>query len=572
MKIFSIKRRLLYILMGLMIPLIIFIIGFSFFSVNVLNQKIAEAMSNTVYLQSKNMEKTLKLVENAMAGLITDNEYFYGLRDEKLSDFDKYANAYNVFKMEKSVMYSYTDVAACALISKSADKKWIAFNSNYQFDNTDKLLLDYLQKSLDEGKLNDVHTWFPAMVGDRGYLFRLMGIKDTWIIYVINLDEIILFQDNKDNSNSAVTVFYNDNTIFTGAEFVRSNQIEIVGSDNYYFTGKQQKYMVFESGIKGCDMRIAYLSPYSGLFINMSNSQIMFFVTSMLTIFLIPLGYFLLRRMFFRPIDKLVKMMEEIRDGRFDETNQTIYREIEFQKVDETFRSTLEEIRSLKVESYEKELKIKSTLLQYYQIQIRPHFFLNCLKNIYGMVEEKNYNKIQQIILYLSKHLRYMLQEKNMMVSIEEELQYVKNYISIQQMSMKYPPECTIDVDASIMGFKIPPISLLTFVENTIKYGFLPDENIRINIRINALANEDEELVHIRIMDNGIGFSQEMLELYNYMEEDNTIENRIGIYNVIQRFRLSFGKENVAFAFMNIDGAVVEIYIKRVKNNEITNR
>ncbi|MDF2472789.1 MAG: hypothetical protein K0R21_571 [Anaerocolumna sp.] len=568
MKNFSIKRRILFILMGLIIPLIIFIIVFNLYTVKIFNKKVSEAIDNTLYLQCKNLENTLKMVENSMAGIIIDNEYFAGLRNKNISELDRYTNAYEVMKTEKTVMQTYSNIAACALISSTTNVNQIAYNINYNFDDIDQQIPEFLGSLMKDSSNNYRHKWFPAMIGDRGYLFRIMGSKDTWIIYVINLKNIILFQDNLKSDNTAITIFFDRDNIYTRSDIINTNNIELKYSDNYYFTGKDRKYMVCESSVNRSNIKIAYLTPYNGLFVNLSGNQLMFFIISLLTVLLIPSGYIMLKRMFFSPINRLVRSMEDIGNGQYNAEKSTAYREIEFRKVDETLLNTLEEIRKLKIASYEKELKYKGIMLQYFQIQIRPHFYLNCLKNIYGMVEEKNYENIQKLILYLSKHLRYMLQENSNIVTIEEELQYVKNYIEIQQISMKYPPDCTIDVETNTIHELIPPVSILSFVENSVKYSTAQSENLQIKIKIQFLINEDEELIYIRISDNGCGFTEENLQKYNFIDNETISDERIGIYNVIQRFQLYFGKENVGFAFSNDHGAVVEIYIERVQANE----
>lgn len=564
LKTFSIKRRILYILMGIIIPLIIYILVFNLDTVRVMNEKVTEAISNTIYLQSENLSNTLTIVENSMAGIISENESFGALRNEKLTKTEKYLNAYNVMKAETSIMYAYSDISACALISRPGNVNRIVFNTNYTVDDTDRKLIEYLKSLLAKNQLLKEHIWFPAKVGNRGYLFRIMGVKDTCIVYIINLNNITLFQDNKKGENSAVTVFFDQDTIYIGEKFVKANEISIKSSDQSYYTGRNRNYIVCEAKIKGCKMRTAYLTSFNGFIVNMNSRQVIFFILSLMTIFMIPLGYILLKRMFFRPIDRLMKSMERIGANDYNQEEMVTYREIEFQKVDETLHHTLEEIKKLKIASYENELQMKSTMLQYYQIQIRPHFYLNCLKNIYGMVEEKNYNNIQKLILYLSRHLRYMLQEDSILVSIEEELQYVKNYISIQQISMKYPPECMIDVDTDVIHCQIPAISILSFVENSVKYSISPDGNLQIKIKVQLLENDDSELIYIRIADNGGGFIEEDLKKYNYFDSNINKGEHIGIYNVIQRFQLYFGKENVGFAFANENGAVVEIYVKKV--------
>lgn len=65
------------------------------------------------------------------------------------------------------------------------------------------------------------------------------------------------------------------------------------------------------------------------------------------------------------------------------------------------------EIQNQKLASWEQERQKNKAELQYFQIQLRPHFFLNCLKNLYAMAEIGWYDHMQDMILQISRHLRY---------------------------------------------------------------------------------------------------------------------------------------------------------------------
>ena len=105
------------------------------------------------------------------------------------------------------------------------------------------------------------------------------------------------------------------------------------------------------------------------------------------------------------------KQMEKIAEGDLNTTANDPKAGRELQMTNATFNQMLERIRALKIESYERELEKKQTQLQYYRAQIRPHFYLNCLKNIYSLAERREFANIEQSILYLSGYLRYTFQD-----------------------------------------------------------------------------------------------------------------------------------------------------------------
>lgn len=104
-------------------------------------------------------------------------------------------------------------------------------------------------------------------------------------------------------------------------------------------------------------------------------------------------------------------------------------------------------IESLKIEKYEKEIEIKQIQHQYYQVQIRPHFYLNCLKNIYALSEKKEFENLGQSILLLSNYLRYVFQANNATIPLREELKQCENYAGLMGISAVFPPKLSFDID-----------------------------------------------------------------------------------------------------------------------------
>ena len=60
------------------------------------------------------------------------------------------------------------------------------------------------------------------------------------------------------------------------------------------------------------------------------------------------------------------------------------------------------------------------------QLQIRPHFFLNCLKSLYALAEAGKYDRIQKMILEISKHIRYIFTDSMELVPLSRELDHIE--------------------------------------------------------------------------------------------------------------------------------------------------
>lgn len=193
-------------------------------------------------------------------------------------------------------------------------------------------------------------------------------------------------------------------------------------------------------------------------------------------------------------------------------------------------------------------------------MQIRPHFYLNCMKILYGMAEQKQYGQIQEMILSLSDYLRILFKNQNFTVPVNDELQSVEKFVTFQKKCGNIPPLLSVSVDDSVKNFSIPSMSILTFVENTLKYAQMPGKNLKIRISVKQLESDGESVVNITISDNGCGFSEESLNSLNQKIVRDNNSCQIGIMNIRRRFDILYG-DKYEMLFMNQNGARIEIFI-----------
>ena len=162
--------------------------------------------------------------------------------------------------------------------------------------------------------------------------------------------------------------------------------------------------------------------------------------------------------------------IEKLGDGDLYAKMEAPFSIQEFESVRISFNNMVERIRQLKISSYEKELEAKHAKLQYLQLQIRPHFYLNCLKNLYALAEARKYGSIQSAILALSGYLRFIFRDSMKRIPLSQELRSIRDYMQLQTLCDANPPQCRMDIDASLDDFLIPPLSLVTFVENSVQH------------------------------------------------------------------------------------------------------
>lgn len=282
------------------------------------------------------------------------------------------------------------------------------------------------------------------------------------------------------------------------------------------------------------------------------------FVLSAVLIFLLAGTYVVFDKILNQPVRRLVAAMERVRGGDLTQKIKEEARLVEFQLMNDSFNHMVREIQNLKIRIYEEQLKEKETKLQYLQIQIRPHFLVNVLNLIYSMAEVEDYEGIQKLSMYLVNYFRFMFTKAASKVTVAQELEHVQNYMGIQEARFPDSVHFHAHVDEAAMSFKVPPLTIQTFIENSIKYALdLEEQNdIWLDIRI------CEHGFDIIIRDSGKGFSPQIIEHINagQMPEGADEIHHIGIFNVLSRLELIYGKE-ASLTIANDHGAKVTIHL-----------
>jgi two-component system LytT family sensor kinase len=132
-----------------------------------------------------------------------------------------------------------------------------------------------------------------------------------------------------------------------------------------------------------------------------------------------------------------------------------------------------------------------STEVSLLKAQINPHFIFNSLNNIYSLAYSKS-DQTPEAVLKLSHMLRYVYYDCSRdEVTLEAELEYIKNYIAFQQMKSPHEQAIILDFDGLDEGFRIAPMLFIPFVENSFKYSKIEDQkDARVEIKLTTSGKE----------------------------------------------------------------------------------
>ncbi|HKL15114.1 MAG TPA: histidine kinase [Balneolaceae bacterium] len=122
--------------------------------------------------------------------------------------------------------------------------------------------------------------------------------------------------------------------------------------------------------------------------------------------------------------------------------------------------------------------------LQALRARINPHFLFNSLNTIYGETLKKS-DKAPKLILELSDLLRYVVDHTDEeQVLLSQELKYIQKFIHLQQERMNHPERIRFVAEPGNHELKLPPLLLITFIENCFKHGSVSEEGDFIHIYI----------------------------------------------------------------------------------------
>jgi two-component system LytT family sensor kinase len=161
--------------------------------------------------------------------------------------------------------------------------------------------------------------------------------------------------------------------------------------------------------------------------------------------------------------------------------------------------------------------------LSFLKTQLNPHFLFNTLNSIYSLANKKSDDTTIAIVT-LSELMRYMIYETiEEFISLEKEIEYIKNYISLQLLRLKNSSGVKINIHGDL-DYKIEPLLLISFIENAFKYG--TDYKGRTTISIKISTSNDALY----------------LEVYNLCSLQNAIDKNtgIGLENIKKRLNLLY--------------------------------
>ena len=210
-----------------------------------------------------------------------------------------------------------------------------------------------------------------------------------------------------------------------------------------------------------------------------------------------------------------------------------------------SFNIMIGKIKDLLDSKVKEQEYLKKAELRALQAQINPHFLYNTLETIIWMAEAKQTDRVIEIVSALSSFFRISLSKGRDWITIGEEIERTRSYLTIQKMRYRDILDFKIEIDDQTLDNTILKLILQPLVENALYHGIKNKRNGGI-ITVRAIQKNDAEII-LEVEDNGIGFTPEKLALVQADLEDDSgdirLEAGFGIDNVNKRIKLYYGRQ-----------------------------
>ncbi|MBQ6448102.1 MAG: histidine kinase [Bacillus sp. (in: Bacteria)] len=547
---YYLKVLLIIIVIILLINMLI-----SMLTLSITRKQSIDTITNTVNLYIENVRSNLNAVDHFMIWtvvhepLIEEMEENMGM-DKFPQNLTNFRTRVNDFQYSIGKEYQF----------------FLGLKEGSFFSNASPIKLpyqDYLQvKNYFFSQNDSLHTyeifstWKAIKINETFYFYHLVSYENRIFVCLVSAEDLLKPLNSFNlGSNGSIVIKQEGKTILTTNQQMGEEET----ASYHFFTSKllfQEKNILLPFSLQ---INVDHFGAFKHVVIT---QVILILATIVISIILFFILLYIKNRLIF-PIQKFSKNLSEINNNR-NMINFESNSIIELEQANTQFKNLIQEIKKLKINIYEQELEKKRIEMDFLRLQIKPHFYINCLSSIHSMAEMQMFTEIKKMSIATSRYFRYLFQTNHHFVSLKKELDHIRDYLAIQQLLHGPTFQYKTSIRLNIEEMQIPPLILQTFIENSIKHGFSDinyEETLIISLSITPA--KDEQKLNITIKDNGPGYPPDILDkLQNQLPISAANGKQIGINNAIQRLQMLYGNSfSISFSNGMNDGAIVELVI-----------
>lgn len=268
------------------------------------------------------------------------------------------------------------------------------------------------------------------------------------------------------------------------------------------------------------------------------------------------------------PIEELEVLSKRIADGDLF-ARATIPHVMELDNLTENLNIMAVKIQELIAANIREQQNLQKSEMKALQAQITPHFLYNTFDTIIWLAEAHQYDQVIEITRAFSNFFRISLNRGKEWITVEEEFEHIKSYLTIQKIRYRDILDYTIVYEPEMAGEPVLKLLLQPLVENALYHGI---KNKRGRGTLAVRGWKQGKFLCFSVEDNGIGMTDERLaEIVTQIDgsvDPETLSNVYGLYNVNRRLDLYYsGKTRLEIESVYREGTKVSFKVPEVETN-----
>lgn len=508
---------------------------------NQVNQKISEQIAvidsaAPLFLSDAQLLNTLESPDSSYVGY-----------EKKLAVERQMSSMYY-----RTALASYNFTDSIFIISKDGALFHIYTSGSFEpYEEQNALLLQDLDRAnphlmcrvLPSGgnSLFFIRNLFNSNTGSYMGTFFIKINREKWMRYCVEgLDPswfICLYDEN-------MTLVSNDAMKIQGTELASrpasaashvSFREEVLSGESYFAASKRLERLRITSAV---------VAPKNLLLKDLNHTLETYLLLLVLTVLTALAVSILISRMITSPVRRMIYHINQISDGTSSELPpMRMYHEFEVWA--DSFNRMLKQLDNYYHDNFQKQLLLKNAEIRALRSQMDPHFLFNVLNTIAWKAQIINNEEIYQMVISLGELLKAnTLSKETDFIELEQEMEYVKFYIYLQQRRFEDRIDCVIRIPEELMKCMVPCFCIQPLVENAIVHGLEPKRGkgkLIIQIFPADAEGPDSAEMEVAIIDNGVGFA-DIPDIRNIPSSAKDAHAHIGLKNLDKRLELLFGE------------------------------
>lgn len=524
---------------------------------------------------TKNAERELALISNSLLNLTYNSEDYVRilatdnrlqrqlerLRSSEMTPLDNLDVEKTLSTVISNVVHPNSYIVAASIMSKDQrlfDIGFVDNSSAYPVLNND--VIEFVTKKKTPtwmgltkikykfgGGEDNVFIIAKTIIGlDTG------NILGTAILYLNEENVASIYMDNIVNQEDKFYIVDNQKSIisaqdknelykkFDEAKYLGQYRLEELPNTNSIIKDVgERRALITVQDFDKFDWKIISIIPLDEITYENKEMTRLIVIFGSICLMIAFVASYLLSYTISKPILKLVNVMKEIKSGDF-KLRANLKAKGEIGMLGDGFNSLMDRINSLMDKIYIQQKSKRENEFKLLQSQIKPHFLYNTIETIISFIKLDMKDKAMLTAKNLAGFYRISLSKGKDIISIEEEMQLINNYLSIQKLRYIEYLDYQIDFEDKILKYQIPKLTLQPLVENSIYHG-LKEKEEKGNLIIKGYYEQDA--IKIEVFDDGVGMTGDQIRSVFNSPPNDKKNTDFGLHNVDTRLKLKYGNQ-----------------------------